>query len=52
MHLCKALTDTKCKLRSLDLHGNWNVTDEGEEYLSQMLTGTDWEIRGALRLSR
>ena len=52
MHLCKALTDTKCKLRSLDFHGNWNVTDEGEEYLSQMLTGTDWEIRGALRLSR
>ena len=50
-HLCKALTDTNCKLRSLDYHGNWNVTDEGKKYLSQMLTGTDWEVRGA-QLSR
>ena len=50
-HLCKALTDTNCKLRSLDYHGNRNVTDEGEKYLSQMLTGTDWEVRGA-QLSR
>ena len=51
MHLCKALTDTNCKLRSLNYHGNRNVTDEGKTYLSQMLTGTDWEVRGA-RLSR
>ena len=50
-HLCKALTDTNCKLRSLDYHGNRNVTDEGKKYLSQMLTGTDWEVRGA-QLSR
>ena len=50
-HLCKALTDTNCKLRSLDYHGNRNVTDEGRKYLSQMLTGTDWEVRGA-QLSR
>ena len=51
-HLCKALTDTKCKLRSLDCSTNWNVTDDGEKYLSQMFTGTDWEYKGALRLSR
>ena len=51
-HLCKALTDKKCKLRSLDSYGNWNVTDDGKKYLSQMLTGTDWEDKGALRLSR
>ena len=51
-HLCKALTDTKCKLKSLNLYGNWNVTDEGQKYLSRMLTGTDWEVRGDLRLSR
>ena len=50
-HLCKALTDTNCKLRSLDYHGNRNVTDKGRKYLSQMLTGTDWEVRGA-QLSR
>ena len=50
--LCKALTDTKCKLSSLNLHANWNVTDEGQKCLSQMLTGTDWEVRGGLRLSR
>ena len=50
-HLCKALTDTNCKLRSLDYDGNRNVTDEGKKYLSQMLTGTDWEVRGA-QLSR
>ena len=50
-HLCKALTDTNCKLRSLDYHGNRNVTDKGKKYLSQMLTGTDWEVRGA-QLSR
>ena len=53
-HLCKALTDTKCKLRSLDCSANWNVTDDGKKYLSQMLTGTDWVLRGAyiLQLSR
>ena len=51
-HLCKALTDTKCKLRSLNLQGNRYVTDDGKKYLSQMLTGTDWEDEGALRLSR
>ena len=51
-HLCKALTDSKCKLRSLNLHANWNVTVEGQKYFSQMLTGTDWEVRGALQLSR
>ena len=51
-HLCKALTDSKCKLRSLDSSANWNVTDDGKKYLSQMLTGTDWEDKGALRLSR
>ena len=50
-HLCKALTDTNCKLRSLDYDENWKVTDEGKKYLSQMLTGTDWEDRGA-QLSR
>ena len=49
-HLCKALTDSKCKLRSLDCSTNWNVTDDGKKYLSQMLTGTDWKIRGAQRL--
>ena len=51
-HLCKALTDTKCKLRSLNLRANWYVTDDGKKYLSQMLTGTDWEHVGALRLYR
>ena len=51
-HLCKALTDTKCKLRSLNLRANWYVTDDGKKYLSQMLTGTDWEDEGALRLYR
>ena len=51
-HLCKALSDTKCKLRRLDLHANWCVTVDGKKYLSQMLTSTDWEIRGALRLFR
>ena len=51
-HLCKALTDTKCKLRSLNLRANWYVTDDGKKYLSQMLTGTDWEDEGALRLLR
>ena len=51
-HLCKALTDTKCKLRSLNLQGNRYVTDDGKKYLSQMLTGTDWEDKGALRLFR
>ena len=49
-HLCKALTDSKCKLRSLDCSTNWNVTDDCKKYLSQMLTGTDWKIRGAQRL--
>ena len=52
VYLCKALTDTKCKLKSLNLHANWNVTDVGQKYLFQMLTGTDWEVRGGLRLSR
>ena len=51
-HLCKALTDTKCKLQSLNLQGNWYVTDDGKKYLFQMLTGTDWEVKGALRLFR
>ena len=51
-HLCKALTDTKCKLRSLNLRANSYVTDDGKKYLSQMLTGTDWEHEGALRLYR
>ena len=51
-HLCKALTDTECKLRSLNLQGNRYVTDDGKKYLSQMLTGTDWEDKGALRLFR
>ena len=51
-HLCRALTDTKCKLRSLNLRANSYVTDDGKKYLSQMLTGTDWEDKGALRLSR
>ena len=51
-YLCKALTDTKCKLRSLDSYGNLNVTDDGKKYLSQMLIGTDWEDKGALRFSR
>ena len=51
-HLCKALTDTKCKLRSLNLCSNRYVTEDGKKYLSQMLTGTDWEDEGALRLSR
>ena len=46
-HLCKALTDTNCKLQRLNLWANWSVTDEGEKYLSQMLTGTDWKVRGA-----
>ena len=51
-YLCKALTDTKCKLRSLDSYGNLNVTNDGKKYLSQMLIGTDWEDKGALRFSR
>ena len=51
-HLCKALTDTKCILRSLNLQGNRYVTDDGKKFLSQMLTGTDWEDKGALRLFR
>ena len=50
-HLCKALTDTKCKLRSLNLQANWNVTCKGKKYFFQMLTGSDWEVRGA-QLSR
>ena len=50
--LCKALTDTKCKLRSLNLWGNWYLKGIGKKYLSQLLTGTDWEDKGALRLSR
>ena len=28
-YLCKALTNTKCKPGSLNFHGNWNVTDDG-----------------------
>ena len=51
-HLCKALTDTKCKLRSLNLQANRYVTGVGKKHLSQILTGTDWENRGALRLFR
>nr|XP_058966412.1 NACHT, LRR and PYD domains-containing protein 3-like [Pocillopora verrucosa] len=55
-HLCRALTDTKCKLQSLNLcsnrYVNRYVTEDGKKYLSQMLTGTDWEDKGALRLSR
>ena len=46
-HLCKALTDTNCKLQRLNLRANWNVTYEGEKYLSQMLTGTYRKVGGA-----
>ena len=51
-YLCKALTDTNCKLQSLNLQGNRYVTDDGKKCLSQMLTGTAWKDKGALRLFR
>ena len=51
-YLCKALTDPNCKLRSLDLRGNGKVTDVGKQCLSEAITGTDWEFKDFLTLSR
>ena len=51
-YLCNVLTDTNCKLQSLNLQGNRYVTDDGKKCLSQMLTGTAWKDKGALRLFR
>ncbi|XP_022804727.1 uncharacterized protein LOC111341950 isoform X1 [Stylophora pistillata] len=51
-YLCKASTDPNCKLRSLDLRWNGKVTDAGKQCLSEAITGTDWEVRGGLTLSR
>ena len=43
-HLCKALTDTNCKLWSLDYHENRNVTDKGRNQVTSQshrdLTGS------------
>ena len=50
--MCEALTDTKCKLKSLNLEGDWMVTDAGKQCLSEAIAGTDWEVRGDLILSR
>ena len=49
-YLCKALTDTYCKLRWLNLRRNRNITDVGKQCLFEAITGTDWEVREGLVL--
>lgn len=45
-YLFNVLTDINCKLGNLDLRGNSSITVEGRKYLSDALTGSDWEIKG------
>ena len=51
-YLCKALTDTNCKLESLNLRGNRNITDVGKPCLFEAITDTDREVREGLVLCR